>query len=378
MKKGLTKKKRILEGFKTNGSETGIITENANIGNSEGNSRRDAIKLIAVSAASLAVPSWVSAEESRKPTLHVYPDYRWLRGLGIVPSWGARIEDAWWFYDGSLMREEVSLAKQIHANCIRLWIEYTAWIRDPEKVTANFIDAVAAIAENGMKVMPCLFNRWHDRMFDYGGTYAENLPPEWVQPLEYVKALVTPLANDERILMWDLCNEPGAQDAKNEEFAWLSTVADTVRSCGVKQPITIGTMTGTNITTYAPLVDVVCGHPYKHTRAELEILISEFKEVQKQTGKPFIVNETIPGALDDLVRADVVRFYTELLSGAGFGWMGWVIREGKAISTRRDRYDRNGINNQGFHPFFTKDGKLRAGLEFLTEKPLIPAPWDRK
>ena len=87
--------------IKTNRSEIRIVTENSNIGNPEGYSRRDAVKLIAVSAAALAVPSWVNAEEIKKPTLHVYPDYRWLRGLGMVPSWGARIEDAWWFYDGS-------------------------------------------------------------------------------------------------------------------------------------------------------------------------------------------------------------------------------------------------------------------------------------
>src|SRR5258707_8726057 len=33
---------------------------------------------------------------------------------------------------------------------------------------------------------------------------------------EYVRALVTPLANDDRILIWDLCNEPqsGAPWAK--------------------------------------------------------------------------------------------------------------------------------------------------------------------
>jgi hypothetical protein len=36
--------------------------------------------------------------------------------------------------------------------------------------------------------------------------------------------------------------------------------------------------------------------------------------------------------------------------------MGWAIREGKAISTRRDRSDVNGVNGQGFHPFFTKGG----------------------
>ena len=37
----------------------------------------------------------VFAEEPRpKPTLHVYPDYGWVRGLGIVPSWGANIVEA--------------------------------------------------------------------------------------------------------------------------------------------------------------------------------------------------------------------------------------------------------------------------------------------
>jgi len=44
--------------------------------------------------------------------------------------------------------------------------------------------------------------------------------------------------------------------------------------------------------------------------------------MSKETGKPFIVNETFPGALDDLVRAEVVHFYSEMLSAAGFGWMG--------------------------------------------------------
>jgi hypothetical protein len=41
---------------------------------------------------------------------------------------------------------------------------------------------------------------------------------------------------------------------------------------GAEQPITIGTMTGKNIETYAPLVDVLCGHPYAHDRKGLETL----------------------------------------------------------------------------------------------------------
>ena len=181
--------------------------------------------------------------------------------------------------------QEVALARQVHANCIRLWIEFTAWMADPDKVTDSFLDGVKAIADAGMKVMPCLFNRWHDARFDYGGTYTENLFADWRPQLDYVRAIVTPLANDDRVLVWDLCNEPQAADLNSEvnkrEFAWLSAVAAETRACGAKQPITIGTALGNNIELYAPLMDVLCGHPYAHDRQGLAGLITSFDAVRK-------------------------------------------------------------------------------------------------
>ena len=312
--------------------------------------------------------------------INQYSGYGWLRGFSVVPSWGARIEQSWWEYRPERMREEVALARQVHANCLRLWIEFPAWMADPERVTASFLDAIDAIAEAGMKTMPCLFNRWHNQDWDYGGTYTEHLYRNWEPMLQYVRALVQPLASDDRVLIWDLCNEPQAMDMASDvnrrELAWLQSIADCVRGCGVRQPITIGTMNGDNIEIFAPLCDVLCGHPYAHDPEGLGALIASYKEKAHRHAKPLLVNECIPGALDDRTRAAVARFYTEQLSGAGFGWMGWALREGLAISTRRDRYDSNGINGEGFHPFFTKQGRLRGGLEFLTEKPALLAPWE--
>ena len=344
--------------------------------------RREALKTCAVLAAgAVLAPRPVSAAP---PSLHVYENYGWLRGFSVVPSWGARIEDAWWLYDGARMREEIEPARRMHANCIRLWIEFTAWMADPEKVTAHFLDAVAAIAEAGMKTMPCLFNRWHDGRFDYGGTYLENLYKDRKPHLDYVRALVAPLATDERVLIWDLCNEPQSAapwpkesnvDHVRKEHEWLAAIARAVREAGARQPITIGTMTGGNITAYADLCDVLCGHPYAHDRAGLDRLILSFKVMQEKAGKPMLVNECIPGAENDLERAEVAKFYDERLSAAGYGWMAWALREGKAISTRRDRVDGNGIRSFGFHPFALKNGQLRDGLEFLTDKPKLLPPW---
>ncbi len=320
------------------------------------------------------------AEATAAPSaLHRYQDYGWLRGFSVVPSWGARIEDAWWFYNGDRFREEVGLARSVHANCIRLWIEFTAWMASPEKVTADFQDAVKAIGESGMRAMPCLFNRWHDMRFDYGGTYTETLFRDWQPQLEYVKALVAPLAADPNVLAWDLCNEPQAfdlnSDVNKKEFAWLKDIANTVRDCKALQPITIGTMFAGNIETFAPLMDVLCAHPYATDEQSLKQKIDEAAALRAKYNKPLLVNECIPGCLDDLRRAECARYTTQHLAAAGMGWMGWALREGKAISTRRDRYDGNGIDSQGFHPFFTREGKLRAGLEFLTQQPSKLPPW---
>ena len=166
-------------------------------------------------------------------------------------------------------------------------------------------------------------------------------------------------------------------DASKKEHDWLAAIARTVRECGAQQPITIGTMVDGNIEAFADLCDVLCGHPYAHDRPGLAKLIEGFTALAQKFGKRFLVNECIPGSLDDAVRAEVAHYYTEMLSTAGFGWMGWALREGKAISTRRDRYDANGITSEGFHPFFTRGGKLRGGLDFLTQKPALRAPWEK-
>jgi hypothetical protein len=316
--------------------------------------------------------------------LHNYADYGWLRGFNVVPSWGARIEEAWWKYDPRLFRNEISLARQVHANCIRLWIEFTAWMADPGGVSAAFMDAVAAIDEQGMKTEPCLFNRWHDRQgWDYGGTYVEDLHRNWSPKLDYVRSIVGPLAGDHRILMWDLCNEPQTHSLDDaiaaREIIWLTEVANTVRESGAQQPITIGTyQPGENMRIFAPLCDVLCCHPYAHSPQQMVEMRAKCEAVQRDFGKPMHCNECIPGAADDSVRAYTARFSIESLVEAGWGWIGWGMRQGKAVSTRLDRMDTNGIDQKGFHAWFREDGELREGLDFLREPPIRRAPWESR
>ncbi|HEY3328891.1 MAG TPA: cellulase family glycosylhydrolase [Capsulimonadaceae bacterium] len=311
--------------------------------------------------------------------MHNYSDYGWLRGFSIVPSWGARIEDAWWNYDPHRFRDEIAPAVQFHANTLRVWIEFTAWMADPDGVTAAFQDAVAAIDEAGMKTMPCLFNRWHDSRYDYGGTYMETLHRDLTPHFDYVEALVAPLADDDRILIWDLCNEPGASSptdsAAAAEIWWMAAIRDIVLRSGAKQPITIGTMSGRNIEAFAPMSDVLCCHPYLGDPADLDKAIAHAHRLRTIWRKPMLCNETGMGAADDLERAEYLKWTLPMLADAGIGWMGWALRPGKAISTRRDRVDGNGLHGFGYHPWVDEGGAPRKGLEWLCEKPERLAPW---
>ena len=104
-----------------------------------------------------------------------------------------------------------------------------------------------------------------------------------------------------------------------KEHDWLADIARTLRECEVQQPVSMGTMSGANIETYADLCDVLCGHPYEQTRAGLEKLMANYDALRQKHGKPFLVNECIPGSLDDATRGEVARYYCEMLSASGTG-----------------------------------------------------------
>ncbi|NLG41664.1 MAG: hypothetical protein GX547_00310 [Phycisphaerae bacterium] len=66
--------------------------------------RRETLKLgaAAVLGAAMGSASAMAVDGALGgPSIHVYSDYGWLRGFSVVPSWGARIEQAWWDYDGN-------------------------------------------------------------------------------------------------------------------------------------------------------------------------------------------------------------------------------------------------------------------------------------
>jgi hypothetical protein len=58
---------------------------------------------------------------------------------------------------------------------------------------------------------------------------------------------------------------------------------------------------------------------------------------QRPFAKLMLSDDTVSSGLDDRRRAASARWTVLMKENAGDGCMGWGVREGKAVSTRRDR-----------------------------------------
>ena len=140
------------------------------------------------------------------------------------------------------------------ANAVRILHDFHAWQRSPRDYVKTWKSRLAACEEKGLHVIPCLFNRWHDREWDLGGIYLEQLIPDlsWAYQegfyQRFLEDVLLPHENDPRIPLWDMCNKPlgvypTQQDdplmARFYELRWLREMYCYAKKCGVSQGLGI-------------------------------------------------------------------------------------------------------------------------------------------
>ena len=239
--------------------------------------------------------------------------------------------------------------------------------------------------------MPVIFNRWigsplwdrvrnQEILADFDATFTL-----------FIRALVEPLQADERILAWDLCNEPFINDLAEEkmlpvsderETQWLAKVRDAVKQCDPSALVCIGTMPGIkwldltgdlqDVLTphlYCPLIriKVLREHQAKSPPATLEEsvtrpeLVKESLAFAKKQEKPMICTECCWGALDDdALRVRIIRENLRLLKEQGTGFMPHALWTSGVADLHKGG---PGLNM----PFILEDGSIRPGHELYNE-----------
>ncbi len=247
-----------------------------------------------------------------------YQQQPWLVGCNFIPSTAINQLEMWQAetYDPVTIDRELGWAAKIGFNTIRVFLHDLVW-RDDAKGFAKRIDEFLGIANrHGMKVMLVLFDNCHRpdpvsgqqplpvrgvhnsgwkqspskilvRQF-HEGTVAET---EKTRLRDYITGVLARFADDERILLWDLYNEPGPTGPDDKRIELLATTWQWARTVRVTQPLTscLDGGGGDEVQTInAGESDVITFHNYRDAQT-LEQVIRQFVELYAE--RPIICTE---------------------------------------------------------------------------------------
>ena len=202
-----------------------------------------------------------------------YARMPWMRGCNYMPPECINRIDVWQslHFERNLksMEQDFALMRQIGFNSIRVILEFLVWDREHDRFLVNFERFLALAARYGISVVVCLANdceraRYHETSAKlgpqrndlgwHGGRKPRPAPEHPAHPLGYypelddpdtrerffamVRELVGKYAGDERIAVWDLCNEPGY--APERSLPLLKRIFEEARRIETVQPLTSG------------------------------------------------------------------------------------------------------------------------------------------
>ncbi|MCK9639476.1 MAG: cellulase family glycosylhydrolase [Prolixibacteraceae bacterium] len=315
------------------------------------------------------------------------PDSVWtqMRGFNYQPSYGSNGFELWQKFDAKIIETELAQGKHFFPkmNIIRWWQSWDAFLRDPERYGRNFTTTLELAEKVGCQVMPCLFNRWHDKVLDYGGIYIDHfLPNCWVWKDRmfhaFLEGIVGQHSDDPRIVAWDLCNEPYTYsqqelfaDITQAETVWLKSLYDICKDLGAQAPITVGIHPGMTLERLDPVCDLLSIHPYwihdRHnaSKEDFEKGLDASVAFALKTNKPLMATECCWGSLDDKTRADSIRYTLSQLKQRNIGWTCYLLHHSLIADAHRPEFGP--VGPPGNLAFIEANGTLRNGHEVFNE-----------
>ena len=172
------------------------------------------------------------------------------------PSASDMLIDHWRHISAAEITAEMEEIKARHPefNAVRLTHSYEAYQRSPKQYCRRFEELLSVADSLGWQVISCLFNRFHDARRDCGGTYLEQLIPDfsWAYSEGYYERFIQDVcldhAEDKRILVWETCNKPLGVYRREEddpirailyEKRWLREIYCYLKKCDVPQQVGI-------------------------------------------------------------------------------------------------------------------------------------------
>jgi hypothetical protein len=209
----------------------------------------------------------------------------WLRGCNYVPRTAVNTIEMWQAetFDEETIEQELGWAQAVCLNSVRVFLHYLVWEAEPEAFKQR-LDRFLQIAQrHGIRAMLVLF----DDCFNKEPKIGPQEPPipgvclsrwaaspgrprvldrtAWTGLEAYVKDIVGSFGNDERVVVWDLYNEPGMEDMGEKSLPLVEASFEWAREVAPSQPLTVGMWANFEDTMhrrFAELSDVISFHTY--------------------------------------------------------------------------------------------------------------------
>ena len=158
-----------------------------------------------------------------------YQTQPWLRGCNFIPSTAINQLEMWQAetFDLETIDRELGWAAELGLNTMRVYLHDLVWCQDPVGFKKRIEQYLRVSDRHGIKTMFVLFDDcWRDNptlgiqptprpgVHNSGwvkgpGTRVLNDQTKWGRLEDYVKDIVGTYSNDDRVVIWDLHNEPG-------------------------------------------------------------------------------------------------------------------------------------------------------------------------
>ena len=272
-------------------------------------------------------------------------DKPWFCGVNYIPAYAINYTAMWdpSTFSKQLIDEELGLMEECGLNCARVVLQYVVYAENPKRFKKNFRSFLEICDKHGIAVMPIFFDPvacgantdpkpgpqgepvlgWYGWAWSPSPGYSMTFD-ESTHPLleKFVKDIMTTFRNDERIMAWDLYNEPiHYADKGQREWPLLRKVFTWAREVNPSQPIT-SSMWNSNKELNDFLSqnsDIITFHIYAPKKETLEAF-----DRMSAYGRPVIFTEWM-----HRINKSTINDILPALKEVGCGCMMWGLVNGK-------------------------------------------------
>ncbi len=328
----------------------------------------------------LLMPGYAQEEEagvdvetnrwSKEKANNWYDSQPWLVGCNFSPSTAINQLEMWQAdtFDAETIDRELKWASDMGFNTVRVYLHDLAWEADAPGFKSR-IDQFLEIAErHNIKTLLVLFDDcWNSNpkigkqptpkpgvhnsgWLQSPGVVVVNDPASWPRLERYVQDILSTFAKDERVLFWDLYNEPSGGDEQwSKSLSLLKATFEWARAVNPEQPLTAGVWGGTKDESrefQLAASDIITFHNYEDAKN-----LSDDISTLKKQGRPVICTEWLRRGHSD------VASHLPIFKKEKVGCYNWGLVSGKT-QTIYPWGSKEGASEPDvwFHDLLRKDG----------------------